>query len=300
MELTSVQQRTIDELLDVGDGRAFAPDLERGLREAIEQGIEGTLDRGAQSLVLWKERLNELDRCEGSFHADISGERPPFEHSPASAAGTLAHRAIEVDVAVGHEVAPDRVVELASERLRRDRRFAPYWDGLDQVERAELAMQALRSLEQFRASFPPVHAFRRALAPVSELWLESPFANGRVKVRGKVDLVLNPARTGRATRVLIDLKGGRARSEHPEDMRLYALLHTLRTGVPPVRVATFFLSSGEWMLEDVSDSTLEHAAGRVVAAAGSASRRARGDPPRLVPGPHCARCPVRDRCPAAV
>ena len=294
-----MQRRTIDQLLDVGDGRSFAPDLERDLREAIEQGIEGSLDRGAQPLVLWKERLNKLDRCEGSFHADLS-ERPPFEHSAASAAGTLAHRAIEVDVAVGHEVEPDRVVELASERLGRDRRFAPYWDALDQIQRAELAMEALRSLEQFRASFPPVHAFRRALAPVSELWLESQFADGRVKVRGKVDLVLNPARTGRATRVLIDLKGGRARSEHPEDMRLYALLHTLRTGVPPVRVATFFLSSGEWMLEDVSDSTLEHAAGRVVAAAGSASRRARGGPPRLVPGPHCARCPVRDRCPAAV
>ena len=295
-----MQRRTIDQLLDVGDGRAFAPDLERGLREAIERGIEGVLDGSTQPLVLSKEPLNDLDRCEGSFHADLSGERPPFEHSAASATGTLAHRAIEVDVAAGHAVEPDRVVELASERLGRDRRFALYWDGLDQVERAELAMQALRSLVQFRASFPPVHAFRRALAPVSELWLESPFANGLVTVRGRVDLVLNPARTGRATRVLIDLKGGRARSEHPEDMRLYALLYTLRTGVPPVRVATFFLSSGEWMLEDVSDSTLEHAADRVVAAAGSASRRARGDPPRLVPGPHCARCPVRDRCPAAV
>lgn len=300
MELTSVQRRTIDQLLDVGEGRAFAPDLEQELREAIERGILPALDPGMEPLVVSKERLNELDRCEGSFHATLAGEAPPFEHSAASAAGTLAHRAIEVDVAVGHEVEPRRVVELASERLGRDRRFAPYWERLDQLERAELAMQALRSLEQFRASFPPVHAFRRALAPLSELWFESRFANGRVKVRGKVDLVLNPARTGRATRVLIDLKGGRARSEHPEDMRLYALLHTLRTGVPPVRVATFFLSSGEWMLEDVTEPTLAHAAGRVVAAAGSASRRARGDPPNLVPGPHCARCPIRDRCPAAV
>ncbi len=295
-----MQRRTIDELLEVGEGRTFALDVERELREAIERGISRVLDPATEPLVVSKERLNELDRCEGSFHASIGGERPPFEHSAASAAGTLAHRAIEVDVAAGHDVEADRVVELASERLGRDRRFAPYWDGLDEVARAELAMQALRSLEQFRASFPPVRALRRALAPVSELWLESRFARGRVRVRGKVDLLLNPARPGRATRVLIDLKGGRARSEHPEDMRLYALLHTLRTGIPPMRVATFFLSSGEWMPEEVTESMLAHAADRVVAAAGSASRRARGDPPTLVPGPHCARCPVRARCPEAL
>jgi len=295
-----VQRRTIDQLLDVGEGRPFAPDLERELREAIEQGVGRAVQPLSEPLALSKERLNELDRCEGSFHAHLAGEGPPFVHSAASAAGTLAHRAIEMDVAVSAEVEPDRVVELASERLGSDRRFAPYWEGLDQVARAELAMQAVRSLEQFRASFPPVRALRRALAPVTELWLEARFASGRVTVRGKVDLLLNPPRPGRATRVLIDLKGGRARSEHPEDMRLYALLQTLRTGVPPGRVATFFLSSGEWMLEDVTESTLEHAAGRVVAAVGSASRRARGDPPRLVPGAHCARCPVRERCPEAV
>lgn len=165
MELTSVQRRTIDELLDVGEGRTFEPDLERGLREWIEQSIAEVLDRTTETLVVSKERLNELDRCEGSFHAYLAGERPPFEHSPASAAGTLAHRAIEVDVAVGHEVEPDRVVEIAADRLGRDRTFAPYWERLDEVDRAELAMQALRSLEQFRASFPPVRALRPGPSP---------------------------------------------------------------------------------------------------------------------------------------
>ena len=47
-----MQRRTIDQLLDVGDGRAFAPDLERGLREAIERGIEGVLDGSTQPLTL--------------------------------------------------------------------------------------------------------------------------------------------------------------------------------------------------------------------------------------------------------
>jgi hypothetical protein len=300
MELTSVQRRTVEELLDVGDGRAFPPGVEPELRQLIEDGIEHCRPPPDAPLVLWKERLNQLARCEGLFHADLAGERPPFAHSPASAAGTLAHRAIEVDVALAEEIEAAAVVELASSRLGRDRQFGPYWEGLDPLDRAELCMQAVRSLEQFRASFPPIRALRRALAPVTELWLEVRFGGGWVRVRGKVDLLLNPARSGRATRVLIDLKGGLARSEHPEDMRLYALLHTLRTGVPPFRVATFFLASGEWMPEDVTESSLEHAARRVVAAARSASRRAGGGRPELSPGLHCRRCPRRQVCPDAM
>ena len=58
-----------------------------------------------------------------------------------------------------------------------------------------------------------------------------------------MDLLLNPPDPLVATRVLVDLKSGRAWPDHPEDMRLYALLYTLRYGVPPYRVATLFLGS---------------------------------------------------------
>ena len=160
-------------------------------------------------------------------------------------------------------------------------------------------MQAVRSLEQFRASFPPLRALRRELAPVTELWLEARFGGGSVRVLGKVDLLLNRAAAGRASRVLIDLKGGRARSEHPEEMRLYALLYTLRTGVPPLRVATFLLSSGDWQPEEVTEEMLERAANRLVTAVRAAARGLSGGAPLLVPGPHCRRCPRRTSCPAA-
>ena len=53
--------------------------------------------------------------------------------------------------------------------------------------------------------------------------------------------------------------------EHVEDMRLYALLFTLRFGVPPLRVASFFLRSGECQPEDVSEEMLVRAADRVIA-----------------------------------
>jgi hypothetical protein len=83
-------------------------------------------------------------------------------------------------------------------------------------------------------------------------------------------------------------------------MRLYALLLTLRTGVPPFRVASVFLDSGEWQAEDVSEEALFHAAGRVIQAALSWAQLAEGRPASLRPGPHCRWCPKAPSCPALV
>ncbi len=96
----------------------------------------------------------------------------------------------------------------------------------------------------------------------------------------------------RATRLAIDLKTGNAYPEFAEDMRFYALLLTLRFGVPPYRVASLFLESGAWQAEDVTEDALHHAADRVIAAARSGARALRagrgrsltpGDLLRLVP-----------------
>ena len=113
-----------------------------------------------------------------------------------------------------------------------------------------------------------------------------------------MDLVLNRPDPIRSTRVLIDLKTGRAWPDHPEDMRLYALLYTLRYGVAPFRVATLFLSSGVPQVELVTEEVLERAADRVAAAVRVAATLAAGGSPELRPGPHCGRCPRQEGCPA--
>jgi hypothetical protein len=301
-ELSPVQRRTIADLLEAAAGYRFRHELAAELRDRLEDEIRPHLPAlgagSAEPLRLWKERLNELARCEGLFDSSLRQEGRPFEHTEASAAGTLSHRSIELDVAVAEDVPAPLLASRAAEKLRRDRRFGPYWEGLDEVERAELRMRAVRSVEQFRASFPPVREWRRALAPVTELWLEARLGEGAVRVLGKVDLLLNAARAGRSTRVLIDLKGGRWFPDHAEDMRLYALLFTLRTGTPPLRVATFFLSSGEWQPEEVTEELLVHACGRVAAAVRRAARLREGDGPSLRPGPWCVRCPRMEACPA--
>ena len=95
----------------------------------------------------------------------------------------------------------------------------------------------------------------------------------------------------RATRLAVDLKTGNAYPEFAEDMRFYALLMTLRFGVPPYRAASLFLESGSWQSEDVTEDALQHAADRVIAAARTVAalvERPRADPQprpllRLVP-----------------
>ena len=295
MDLTLVQRRTLESLIQVGPGREFGPEVAGALRERIESRLADVdLPEG---LRLSKERLNEHGRCPGMFDAVLSGERPPFAHRLESATGTVLHKAVEQELLLADPPPLHEAVEAAVARLGRDKDFGPWWGSLDNAGRGECLMRAASYLDQFRASFPPIGALRRELAPIAEHWLEVRCARGRVKLIGKVDLVLNAGRPGRSTRVLVDLKTGMASPEQAEDVRLYALLHTLRTGTPPCRVATFYVRAGEWQAEDVSVESLEHAADRVVAAVRTAAELQAGIPVPLTPGPYCRRCRRRDVCP---
>jgi PD-(D/E)XK nuclease superfamily len=315
VRLTPVQARTWRALIEVGEGGSFRPDLADRLRTAIEEGVGEAVPAGAR-IRLWKERLNDLARCPGLFAAMLAGEAPPFRHTARSAAGTLVHKAVELDVGGRERIGVHTLVELAADRLRADVEFERFWRGLGPPARDELLMEAIRTLESFRASFPPFFAVRRTVAPVCEQWFEVELLSGALTLVGKVDLMLNRPAPDRATRVLVDLKAGRAWAEHAEDMRLYALLHTLRCGVPPYRVATVLLGSGSIQAEVVTEAVLERAVQRVVAGVraavapdpGGLPSVERPDPPgaspdgppaRLTPGPHCARCPRSVRCPAS-
>jgi hypothetical protein len=297
MELTATQQRTLAGLIQPGRSRAVPADLPRRLRAAVESSLPASsLPPGG--LRLSKQRVNDLDRCEGLFQAGLTGEGGPFEMWFRPAAGMLLHKAVELEVGTREQAEPWALAERAGTRLREDGRFGRFWEALGPLAQDELLMETVRGVELFRATFPPVAALRSVLVPVTELRIQAAFWGGAATVTGSVDLMMNRPAPGLATRLLIDLKGGAARPEHPEDMRLYALLHTMRFGVPPLRVATLFLSSGEWQVEEVSDETLFHAADRVVAAVRAAARLAAGSP-ALRAGPHCRWCPRRVRCPAA-
>jgi hypothetical protein len=292
--LTPAQERTLEQLLGASRPRpVFGQDLSDRLRDRIVSGLRGM--SFPEGFWMGKARVTNHSRCEGLLLADLEGQTT-FVHSPKSAAGRIAHRAIEIHAPRQSVVAPVDLVERAAERLpEADRDFADYWETLDELDRSDVLGDSIRMVESFQAAFPPL----RGWAPVTEMWVGCDL--GPVSVSGRIDLVLgrdDPEVPMRAQRIAVDLKGGQARPQHAEEMRLYALLMTLHRGVPPFRVATFFLDSGQYQPEDVTEETLEHAADRVVAAARAASGLLAGDEPRLSAGGYCGWCPRREGCPA--
>lgn len=301
MQLTDPQRRTLDRLIGTGERPVFPGDLRQRLVDRIE-GAARELEL-REPLWLGKEALNHLGRCEGRFAAKLEGEDPPFEHSINTAAGVMAHKAIEVDVGARDVLDPYAVALTAAQRLcEREERFAEFWRERRAPEQDELLMEVVRTVTLFQGTFPPLRELRREMAPVTELPVRAQLLGGDLTLSGRIDLVLGmPDRLepGRATRLAVDLKTGGAWPGFAEDMRFYALLMTLRFGVPPYRVASLFLDAGEWQAEDVGEETLFHAADRVVGAARAAGALLAGREPHLNPGAWCAWCPRAFSCPSA-
>jgi hypothetical protein len=290
VELTAAQQRAFDELIKPGrapPSRQAVATVRAGLeRQLAALGLPpGSEVRLSKALVTIRHS------CEGWFDAVVRGEMPPFAYGPATAAGTLVHRAIQLDVACERAAPVRTVVDRAAARLpQHDPAFARYWAGLEPLDRADHLAAAAGRLALFRAMFPSAE---RTWQPVAEQFLAAPLAARSVVMSGRIDLLL-----GRGPYLVIDFKNGQPMPAHAEDMRFYALLVALVLPSAPYRVATVFLESMEWQSEEVTDETLGHAADRVAAAARSVAGLKHG-PPALTPGLHCSRCPRARSCPVS-
>jgi hypothetical protein len=98
----------------------------------------------------------------------------------------------------------------------------------------------------------------------------------------------------------VDLKTGQPSTTHADDLRLYAVLETLRVGVPPFRLASYYLDSGTWHAEDVTEDVLTTAMRRLVGGVAKVVElRFEGRPATLAPGPACHYCPARRTCDGA-
>jgi hypothetical protein len=300
LEMTPAQRRTLEGLIGTGERPSFPGDLVQGVRDRIEEAVRAV--EPSEHLWIGKSMLNDLSRCPGLFEAVRAGERGPFAFSARFAAGKLAHKAVELEVAGREERDPHDLVEQASERLLEDDGFRTYWDGLDGLRRDETLMDAAKTLELFRSTMPPLRRMRRELSPSTEWSVRAELLGGALVLSGTPDLILGGSSSlepGRATRLAIDFKTGRAWPEHAEDMRFYALVLALRFGVAPYRVATLYLDSGEWQSEDVERQMLEHAADRVIEAVRAISAAEGGRSPVLRPGPYCTWCPRAQTCPSS-
>ncbi len=298
---TPAHQRLVDELLAWDQPRPVVdPTLRDRLHTRLMEGLAPVVDQvpAGQRLFLGKTSLASLV-CDGRY---LDQESSNFEWSPQLAGGKLAHRAIELDLAGRRQEDVEAIVASAwREFASDDSSIASWLNQLDTVAASALRHTALQRLTDFRDTWPllPAAAHLRL-----EQRIEATAGDGAIIIRGTPDIVLGGVRDDRARMLLVDLKTGmRSPAMERQDMRLYALLATLKYGLPPFRWATYYVSEGAWDAEDFAEELLTGAVNRVVDAANRAVVLRWSPPPeaelRLVGGAWCRFCGRRGDCPAA-
>ncbi|MEX0868806.1 MAG: PD-(D/E)XK nuclease family protein [Nitriliruptoraceae bacterium] len=269
---TAAQQRLAEELLGWGQprpavDRTFVASLRQHLEAEIGElqphvgEVASSAPRGR--VLITKSRLDRL-ACDG-YALDAA----PFTFSRASMRGILTHAAIERDWRGGRSQAADALVAAVwqDEASRRpgDPSSASAWMNAQPGDEAEALRAEIADLvASFREVWPNLHG-----APVEasvERAFDVTLGGGTVALFGRPDIVLSSHRDdGRARTLVVDLKTGQPRPEHDRhELRFYALLVTLATGVPPFRWATYYVTEGRYDTEDLRTETLEVTARRIV------------------------------------
>ncbi|MGI9032702.1 MAG: PD-(D/E)XK nuclease family protein [Acidimicrobiales bacterium] len=299
-QLTPAQRRVVDELMALGQERPrFAPAVAEGLRVDLEQGLRPLLGSTAASDALWvtKGALGRVHACEAHHQ---SASEDAFAWNAGNARGTVAHRALELSVTVRGDPAPLDLVDHAIDSLGRDEHRTsprPWLRAASAVELADLRASANDVVAKFLECWPRLAP---AWAPRAESSIGADLCDGQVVLRGRVDLLLGRPSGDQARVLVVDLKTGRPHSSHLDDLRFYALVQTLRVGVPPFRVASYYLDTATFHHEDVTVDTLAAAAHRALQGVAKLVELAAGRPPTVTPGPQCGWCRLADACVGAV
>lgn len=298
--LTPAQQKVLDGLMGRGQPRpTFDPDLPLRLLNLLEDALNPVADRlGELTVDVNKAALARIHQCE-AHHVAVT--EAPFEWSPASARGTVAHRAVQMGVFRTDGAHPlDLVDDVIDSLTKGDDDWSPggWLRTASAQDVAELRAEAAASVTAFQECFPPLKA---SWKPRMEFPVRADLCADRIRLRSKVDLALGAASGQEARVLLVDFKTGQAWPGHLDDLRYYALLDTLRVGVPPFRVATYYLDAGRWHHEDITEELLLAATRRLVAGVTSMAELVLGDRPATVtPCGACRYCSLRGDCDGAV
>jgi len=294
-KLNPAQQQVTDDLGATREQRpAFRDDLRDHLRHEIEETLNPLLtDVTDLPLVVWKRDLATLHDCEARYIAEKNAD---FVWTVPMAKGSVAHKAIELLVTWRGEPTPLDLVDEAMARLEySERGVGTFIKALDEAERAELAGKANDFVATFVETFP---ALNRRWVPVAESNVRAELCEDQLGLHGRVDLTLGRADGNVAGKVLIDFKTGRPNRVHLDDLRFYALLETLKVGVPPRLLVNYYLEAGHPRREEVTEDLLWSTAKRLID--GIAKRielegRSKR-PPVASPGPACRWCAGLDAC----
>lgn len=268
------------------------------LRASLQAGLAGVRIPESQQLFLGKTALAALV-CDGRF---LDLEEQAFAWSLPLLRGTLSHKAIETDWRTGRAESADACVEWAWKQLAQvNGSLADALNALDETSGRVLRSEAEQHLLDMRAAWP-------LLPPGVEVRFEPTLrhtsSDGRIAIQGRPDLVLGRIDHERARMLVLDFKTGSPRPESElQEARLYALLTTLRYGVPPFRWGVYNVPEASWISEDLDEEALRTAVRRVVDGATRAAELTFGSVPEpklsLTAGPWCNWCGREPFCDAA-
>jgi len=208
----------------------------------------------------------------------------------------VAHRAIQICYTHTQQT-PDAAVRSAlSAVCASDPAAQSWWDEASSAEQSDLLVSATSTLTNFLDDFPP-------LDPAWTPRFEEPISArvGRLRFSVRADLALGrPRGDARQTMLLVDFKSGSLSETHEHEAMFYALISTLRYGVPPWRSVVFSLADGAFTPPDVSEERLIATADMVSSAATrQVALMMEETEAALTPGSHCRFCPSRLSCPSA-
>ena len=306
--LTPAQHRVITDLMARGQARPrFDPGLADALRAELEAALAPLIGpapgdtnetTAAEVEVLWvnKSALSQVHACEAHFQVE---DVAPFEWNARNARGTVAHRALELSVSTRGQLPPLELVDHALSSLGADDQrgtLRSWLAGATPLEVADLRSGANDVVAKFGECWPPLKA---SWAPRAETAIGATLRDEQVMLWGKVDLVLGRAQGDEARALVVDLKTGRAYPSHLDDLRFYALVQTLRIGVPPFRVASYYLDTATFHYEDVSADSLAIAVRRTIDGVRKLLELRAGRAPTITAGPACSWCRLASSCDGA-
>jgi hypothetical protein len=290
------QQRVLD-LLGRGTGDEAALAITTEVIDEVRAELDDALDPlapdlGDEPLVVTKHALSTVHGCEAHH---LAQKAEPFAWSTATARGQVAHKAIELGVHWRGEPNPSELVdEAVAVLIERDAGLGGFLGALTTGEHAQLHGEATAFVATFLERFPTL---KKEWWPVTESGNRVELVGGLVHLRARTDLTLGKPNGLTPTKVIIDLKSGQAVTQHREDLRFYALIEALAVGVPPRKVATFYLEQGRAQPEDVTADLLRAAAARTVDGVHRMVELERlGRPARRRPGATCRWCPLATGC----
>lgn len=294
-DLNPAQKAVLDQLGSAPDDRpVFAEDIGHHVRRALETAAEPYLSSlpSNQDLFLSKYELGQIHGCQTKYMAEREEE---FEWAVNIARGSIVHKAVELSMNWRKEIEPSALVDESLARYEQDSGSLGYWlQGCSEVERAELRSESLDAFTKFLECWPPL---KPAWRPVSESRLRAELCDGKLVLSGRADLTLGRAEGFRAGKVIIDFKTGNFAPLHVEDLRFYALIETLRMGVPPRLLATYYLDSAQFSPEAVTEEILMSTVARVIDAVEKYTALIyENQVPKEIPGPQCNWCGLLETC----